>query len=79
MKNESEVRAGKIRYKEKGVNSDLHQVPAVDVSILGTAHHVGVFTGQTAVQLVALHLVARVPGTTGKTGRGFRYRPLRSR
>ena len=60
-----------MRQKEKAVDSDLYQVPAVDVSVLGTAHHVGVFTGQTAVQLVALHLVACVPGTTGKTGRGL--------
>lgn len=42
----------------------LHQVPAVDMSILRAAQDVCVLTGQTAVQLVALHLVAGIPAKT---------------
>lgn len=39
----------------------LHQVPAVDVTILRAAQNVGIFIGQAAVQLIALHLVSRIP------------------
>lgn len=45
----------------------LHEVPAVDVSVLWAAQDVGVFTGQAAVQLVALHLVPCIPEPHTKT------------
>lgn len=42
-------------------NTYFHQVPAVDVSVLGAAQDVGVFAGEAAVQLIALHLVSCIP------------------
>lgn len=50
-----------LRSAQPGETSYLHQVPAVDMSVLGAAQDVGVFTGQAAVQLVALHLMSCIP------------------
>lgn len=49
----------KIAYVE--LDTDFHQVPEVDMSVLWAAQDVSILTRQAAVQLVALHLVSRKP------------------
>lgn len=58
---ENTLEAGERKLTE----SHLHQVPAVNMTVLRAAQDMSVFTGQAAIQLIAFHLVSCI--STGNT------------